>query len=168
MRIATAAPPPPRQRSRNSWTAGGYSKRGNALHSLQMGSWACAQRSRCACPGQQEAQFPCSLCSLSTQSARRVIYLSSSLPVSGMADEPYYGRSLKESKRRSLQGTLLMLRALRYIRSHYPFWNSSGGVDHVWMMLHDEGPCLCPKEIRPSILLSHYGYYANPPKAWTT
>ncbi|KAL1519387.1 hypothetical protein AB1Y20_022912 [Prymnesium parvum] len=98
------------------------------------------------------------------------IYLSSLFiwPVSGFAEEPYYGRSRNESRLRGYQGSLLMLRALQYVRSRYPFWNASGGVDHVWMMLHDEGPCLCPREIRPSILLTHYGYYAERPKAWTT
>ena len=98
------------------------------------------------------------------------IYLSSLFiwPVSGFADEPYLGRSRNESKRRGHQGTLLMLEALRYIRGHYPFWNESSGTDHIWMMLHDEGPCLCPREIRSSILLTHYGYHADPPKPWTT
>ena len=98
------------------------------------------------------------------------IYLSSLFiwPVSGFADEPYLGRSRNESKRRGHQGTLLMLRALRYIRGRYPHWNESGGADHIWMMLHDEGPCLCPREIRSSILLTHYGYHADPPKPWTT
>ena len=98
------------------------------------------------------------------------IYLSSLFiwPISGFADVPYYGRLRNESKRRGHQGSLLMLRALRYIQSAYPLWNASGGRDHVWMMLHDEGPCLCPREIRPSILLTHYGYWAAPPRAWTT
>ena len=33
-----------------------------------------------------------------------------------------------------------MLEALHYIREAFPFWNASAGRDHVWMMLHDEGP----------------------------
>ena len=53
-----------------------------------------------------------------------------------------------------------MLRALEYVRSALPYWNASGGRDHVWTMLHDEGPCFCPRALRPSILLTHYGYYA--------
>lgn len=69
------------------------------------------------------------------------IYLASLFlwPVAGYADEPYYGRAGNASKKRGHQGTLLMLRALGYIRRRFPFWNASGGRDHVWMMLHDEG-----------------------------
>ena len=52
-----------------------------------------------------------------------------------------------------------MKRALVYIREHYPFWNVSGGADHIFMMLHDEGPCFAPRELRSSILLTHYGYW---------
>ena len=99
------------------------------------------------------------------------IYLSSLFiwPVSGYAAEPFYGLYPNESKRRlrGHQASLLMLRALKYIRTYYPYWNASGGANHVWMMLHDEGPCHCPREIRPSLLLAHYGYYADPPKRWT-
>jgi hypothetical protein len=36
------------------------------------------------------------------------------------------------------------------------------------MMLHDEGPCFCPREARNAILLTHYGYYAAVPKPWGT
>ncbi len=94
------------------------------------------------------------------------IYLSSLFmhPIVKYADEPYYGRKDNENRRRSHQGTLLMLRALSYIRGTYPYWNASKGADHVWMMLHDEGPCFCPAQIRTSILLTHYGYYASPAK----
>ena len=94
------------------------------------------------------------------------LYLSSLFmwPIVKFADEPYYGRETHENRRRSHQGALLMLRALSYIRSTYPFWNASAGADHVWMMLHDEGPCFCPAQIRASILLTHYGYYASPAK----
>jgi hypothetical protein len=61
-----------------------------------------------------------------------------------------------------------MLRALEYVRSALPYWNASGGRDHVWTMLHDEGPCFCPRALRPSILLTHYGYYAAKPRPWGT
>ncbi len=98
------------------------------------------------------------------------IYLASLFmwPVVKFADEPYYGRDTGENRRRSHQGALLMLRALSYIRGTYPYWNASKGADHVWMMLHDEGPCFCPAQIRTSILLTHYGYYASPARPWGT
>ena len=61
-----------------------------------------------------------------------------------------------------------MKEALNYIRRAMPFWNASGGKDHIWMMLHDEGPCFCPREIRSSILLTHYGYWSKNPRPWGT
>lgn len=36
------------------------------------------------------------------------------------------------------------------------------------MMLHDEGPCFAPRELRNSILLTHYGYWSAEPKPWGT
>ena len=84
------------------------------------------------------------------------------------ADVPYIGRERHENRRRSHQGTLFLKRALHYIRRYYPFWNASGGRDHIWMMLHDEGPCFAPREIRTSILLTHYGYWAPKPRPWGT
>uniref|UniRef100_A0A7S4B6Y3 EGF-like domain-containing protein n=1 Tax=Chrysotila carterae TaxID=13221 RepID=A0A7S4B6Y3_CHRCT len=98
------------------------------------------------------------------------IYLASIFmwPIVKHSDEPYLGRERREPRQRSHQGTLLMLQALRYISTTFPFWNASKGRDHVWLMLHDEGPCFCPKAIRSSILLTHYGYYAASPRPWTT
>lgn len=98
------------------------------------------------------------------------LYLASMFmwPISKWADVPYYGRSLHENKRRSHQGALFMLSALAYIKAHYPFWAASGGRDHLFMMLHDEGPCFCPRDIRPAMLLTHYGYYSDHPRPWGT
>ena len=61
-----------------------------------------------------------------------------------------------------------MKRAFEHVRQRLPYWNASGGRDHIWTMLHDEGPCFCPREIRPSILLTHYGYWAARPRPWGT
>ena len=42
----------------------------------------------------------------------------------------------------------------------------------VWMLLHDEAPCFAPRELRPSLLLAHYGYDARRAvsrgSSWTT
>ena len=89
-------------------------------------------------------------------------------PIVKYADEPYLGRDANENRRRSHQGALLLKSALQYVRRYYPFWNASGGADHVWMMLHDEGPCFAPRELRSSILLTHYGYHEEPARPWGT
>ncbi len=38
-----------------------------------------------------------------------------------------------------------------------PYWNRTGGRDHIWLISHDEGSCWAPTEIRSSIILSHWG-----------
>ena len=58
---------------------------------------------------------------------------------SQFADEPYYGRSQHENRRRSHQGTLFLKSALAYVRKYHPWWDASKGRDHIWLMLHDEG-----------------------------
>ena len=89
-------------------------------------------------------------------------------PISKFADEPYYGRKQHENRRRSHQGTLFLKRALNYIRQYHPYWDASRGADHIWLMLHDEGPCFAPRELRSSILLTHYGYWSAHPRPWGT
>ena len=54
------------------------------------------------------------------------------------------------------------------VQEHYPFWAASGGRDHIFLSLHDEGPCFAPREMRPAMLLTHYGYYAQHPRPWGT
>ena len=41
-------------------------------------------------------------------------------------------------------------------------WDRNGGRDHIFLISHDEGPCWAPAEIRPSIILSHWGRKARP------
>jgi hypothetical protein len=53
-------------------------------------------------------------------------------------------------------------------QAHYPFWAASGGRDHIFLSLHDEGPCFAPRDMRPAMLLTHYGYYAARPRPWGT
>ena len=59
------------------------------------------------------------------------IYLSSLFmwPIVHFADEPYLGRKQRLNRRRSHQGSLLMLEALHYIREAFPLWNASAGTD---------------------------------------
>ena len=53
-------------------------------------------------------------------------------------------------------------RAHRYISSFYPYWNASGGADHVWAIARDAAACDTPwgslrEELRTSIILSNWG-----------
>lgn len=52
---------------------------------------------------------------------------------------------------------LMLLEAKRWVEQHHPWWNRRGGRDHVWLVTHDEGSCWVPSELRPSIILSHWG-----------
>lgn len=53
-------------------------------------------------------------------------------------------------------------RAHRYITTMYPFWNASGGADHVWTIARDAAACATPwgsllEELGTSIILSNWG-----------
>ena len=36
------------------------------------------------------------------------------------------------------------LRAHRYIRTHFPYWNASQGKDHIWTVTRDAAACSTP------------------------
>ena len=40
-----------------------------------------------------------------------------------------------------MRASRVYLRAYEHIRSAYPYWNRSGGADHLWTFPHDEGAC---------------------------
>lgn len=69
---------------------------------------------------------------------------------------------------RAVRASELYRRAYEYIRTSYPFWNHSGGADHIWTFPHDEGACLAPKELSPSILVSHWGRLLRKPHNHTS
>ena len=46
---------------------------------------------------------------------------------------------------------------LRHISTVYPFWNASGGADHLWPFTHDEGACYAPAALARATLLVHWG-----------
>lgn len=51
-----------------------------------------------------------------------------------------------------------MQRAYEYIRHAYPYWNRSGGRDHVWLMPGEKQTCDVPREILDrSIVVGHWG-----------
>jgi hypothetical protein len=54
--------------------------------------------------------------------------------------------------------SVMTLELLRHVQTAYPFWNRTGGRDHVWLFAHDEGACWAPAEVyRRSIILTHWG-----------
>ena len=61
------------------------------------------------------------------------------------------------TKFRTARASALYMGALEHIRSTLPYWNASGGRDHIWTFGYDEGACFAPKEIWPSLLISHWG-----------
>ena len=52
----------------------------------------------------------------------------------------------------------MAMSALEQLRTELPYWNASGGADHIFLFSHDEGACWAPHEIaRKAILLTHWG-----------
>ena len=60
-------------------------------------------------------------------------------------------------KFRVARAAAMYVDAHAHIRDTYPFWNASGGRDHVWVFGYDEGACFAPVALRPSVLISHWG-----------
>ena len=53
-------------------------------------------------------------------------------------------------------------RAHRYVSTFFPWWNATGGADHVWSVSRDAGACDSPfgsltHELRRSVVLTHWG-----------
>ena len=46
---------------------------------------------------------------------------------------------------------------LEHVRTAHPYWNRSGGADHLWPFTHDEGACYAPQALRRATLLVHWG-----------
>ena len=47
--------------------------------------------------------------------------------------------------------------ALDWVRREMPFWNRTGGADHLVPFFSDEGACYAPQEARNATLLVHWG-----------
>lgn len=58
---------------------------------------------------------------------------------------------------RSGQLAWFALAAKRWAASELPYWNRTGGADHVLLFAHDEGSCAAPAEVRAATLLVHWG-----------
>ena len=56
---------------------------------------------------------------------------------------------------------------VEYLRTTWPFWDASGGTDHVFVMMGDHGACEAPRKkgipqvLTPAILVSHWGNTFN-------
>ena len=51
-----------------------------------------------------------------------------------------------------------MVAALEHIRHAHPWWNASGGRNHVWFVFGERQTCLIPTEIsQASIVIGHWG-----------
>ena len=50
-----------------------------------------------------------------------------------------------------------MLAAKDYLAQTYPYWNRTGGRDHLFYFGHDEGACFVPHEIKRAVILTHWG-----------
>ena len=65
-------------------------------------------------------------------------------------------------------GNQFYRRALDWVKTKYPYWARRGGTDHIWAFPHDEGACIAPIELRPSILLTAWGRSElHPPNSTT-
>ena len=58
---------------------------------------------------------------------------------------------------RAALASALYMGAYEHVRQAFPFWNASGGVDHIWTFGYDEGGCFAPREVWPSLIISHWG-----------
>lgn len=76
-------------------------------------------------------------------------------PVFGWADAPWWGAP---NGLRVMHAANMHLEVQRWLSTTYPYWNRSGGADHLWLTPHDEGACWMPKIIYDkAIMLTHWG-----------
>ena len=56
-----------------------------------------------------------------------------------------------------IRGNIYYRQALHWLRTEYPYWNRTGGRDHLFAFPHDEGACVAPIELQNATLLSSWG-----------
>lgn len=67
-----------------------------------------------------------------------------------------------------VRGNFFYREALQWIRTHHPYWNRTGGRDHLFAFPHDEGACVAPVELRNATLLTSWGRLQRQPQNATT
>lgn len=43
--------------------------------------------------------------------------------------------------------SMMVLEAQQWLARIHPYWNRTGGADHIFLMAHDEGACYAPVQI---------------------
>ena len=66
------------------------------------------------------------------------------LPVYDWSGPPPYQRGYPM---RPVTAMRMAYAAMERVRATLPFWNASGGRDHVFLFSHDEGGCFAPEEV---------------------
>ena len=67
-----------------------------------------------------------------------------------------------------IRGNIYYRQALQWLRTEYPYWNRTGGRDHLFAFPHDEGACVAPIELQNATLLSSWGRLEKRPQNATT
>lgn len=88
------------------------------------------------------------------------------LAPTGWADHPWW---YVDSWSRVKHAVTFTAELLAWVKSTHPFWNRTGGSDHIWHFAHDEGACWAPAEVyKSSIILTHWGRMDGAPASQTT
>lgn len=84
-------------------------------------------------------------------------------PVLDWADFPQFdgegvvSNETEPERNRATSMAWYALSAKRWVAREFPYWNRTGGVDHVMFVVNDEASCWVPAELRSMTLLSHWG-----------
>ncbi|KAI8474753.1 MAG: exostosin-like glycosyltransferase [Monoraphidium minutum] len=87
-------------------------------------------------------------------------------PVSGWADHPWW---YVDTWSRVSHAVVMTSELLAWVKGAHPYWNASGGSDHLWLFAHDEGACWAPAEVyESSVILTHWGRLDRDPASGTS
>ena len=82
-------------------------------------------------------------------------------PLYGAADWPHWpgldGAKAGHLATRAGAATRMMMAVQASVASVLPYWDRSGGRDHVFLMPHDEGACYVPQAAWPAHMLASWG-----------
>lgn len=87
-------------------------------------------------------------------------------PVSGAADFPFFHGG-PAGGHRPAQATNMMIEAWSWLRSRHPWWDRSGGRDHIVLASHDKASCYVPEVLRNATIISHWGRLDFPHSSFT-